>query len=148
MAKGATAHFEGFLVLTEKCSATRLVNVTLLLLDLWQTLVDYPHPPEACLVNYYDDTAKMGLHQDRDEEDFSAPVLSISLGNDCRFRMGGTKRGGKTTSVTLHSGDVVSFGGASRLIYHGVDKIYPGTSTLLAQGGRLNLTLRRVTLPQ
>ena len=118
-----------------------------MLLKLWEDLSGYPHPPEACLVNFYDDDAKMGLHQDRDEQDFEAPVVSISLGNDCRFRIGGVKRGGKTKSLVLRSGDVIAFGGPARLIYHGVDKIYPDTSALLAKGGRLNLTLRRVSSP-
>jgi DNA oxidative demethylase len=93
----------------------------------------------------------MGLHQDRDEKDFAAPVVSISLGDDCRFRIGGTARGGPTRSLKLASGDVIVFGGASRLAFHGVDRLYPGTSTLFAgwlpEGGRINLTLRRVTLP-
>ena len=87
----------------------------------------------------------MGLHQDRDEEEFNAPVVSVSLGDDCLFRIGGTKRGGPTQSIRLKSGDVLILGGASRLRYHGVDRIYPATSTLLKDGGRVNLTLRRVT---
>ena len=115
------------------------------LLNLWSDLADYPHPPEACLVNYYDDVAKMGMHQDRDEEQFEAPVLSVSLGNDCLFRVGGTSRGGKTQSFRLRSGDVMMLAGEARLAFHGVDRIYPDTSPLLKQGGRLNLTLRRVT---
>ena len=116
-----------------------------LLLNLWSDLADYPHPPEACLVNYYDDAAKMGMHQDRDEEQFEAPVLSVSLGNDCQFRVGGTSRGGKTQSFRLRSGDVMMLTGSARLAFHGVDRIYPDTSPLLKQGGRVNLTLRRVT---
>ena len=117
------------------------------LLALWEEVAGFPHPPEACLINFYDSTAKMGLHQDRDESDFSAPVLSVSLGDTCRFRVGGTSRGGKTASIKLESGDVVVLGGAGRLAYHGVDRIYPGTSTLLKNGGRINLTLRRVNPP-
>ena len=116
-----------------------------LLLNLWSDLADYPHPPEACLVNYYDDAAKMGMHQDRDEEQFEAPVLSVSLGNDCLFRVGGTSRGGKTQSFRLRSGDVMMLTNEARLAFHGVDRIYPDTSPLLKQGGRVNLTLRRVT---
>ncbi len=114
---------------------------------VWRDLADYDAPPEACLINYYSDSAKMGLHQDRDEEEFEAPVLSVSLGDDCLFRIGGTARGGKTRSIRLASGDVVLLGGPSRLRYHGVDRIYPRTSTLLKDGGRINLTLRRVTKP-
>ena len=115
------------------------------LLNLWSDLADYPHPPEACLVNYYDDVAKMGMHQDRDEEQFEAPVLSVSLGNDCLFRVGGTSRGGKTQSFRLRSGDVMMLSGEARLAFHGVDRVYQDTSPLLTQGGRVNLTLRRVT---
>ncbi|MGI9366954.1 MAG: alpha-ketoglutarate-dependent dioxygenase AlkB family protein [Rhizobiaceae bacterium] len=115
------------------------------LLDLWAQLCDYPQPPEACLVNYYTDDAKMGLHQDRDEQVHDAPVLSISLGNDCLFRIGGTSRGGKTQSLRLQSGDVLMLSGPSRMAFHGVDRIYPDTSMLLKSQGRINLTLRRVT---
>lgn len=94
----------------------------------------------------------MGLHQDRDETDFSAPVVSISLGDTCRFRLGGTKRSDPTGSMKLSSGDVVILGGEARLAFHGVDRIYPATSTLLndwfPEGGRINLTLRRVSPPR
>lgn len=117
------------------------------LMRLWAAVSGYPHPPEACLVNFYADTAKMGLHQDRDEQDFDAPVVSVSLGDDCLFRVGGTGRRDATTSIRLHSGDVVVLGGDGRLAFHGVDRIYPGTSMLLKSGGRINLTLRRVTKP-
>ena len=115
------------------------------LLDLWNDLSGYSAPPQACLVNFYDSSARMGLHQDRDESDFSAPVLSISLGDACLFRIGGTERGQPTRSFRLESGDIVILGGESRLAFHGVDRIYPTTSTLLKDGGRINLTLRRVT---
>lgn len=115
------------------------------LLNLWDALANYPLPPEACLVNFYDDTAKMGLHQDSDEADFNAPVLSVSLGDTCLFRVGGTERSGKTASLKLKSGDIVLLAGQSRLAFHGVTRTYPGTSTLLKNGGRINLTLRRVT---
>lgn len=115
------------------------------LLALWRDLSGYDHPPEACLVNFYDDTAKMGMHQDRDEADFSAPVLSISLGDTCLFRIGGTDRKDKAVSLKLKSGDIVLLSGKSRLAYHGVTRTYHGTSTLLKNGGRINLTLRRVT---
>jgi alkylated DNA repair protein (DNA oxidative demethylase) len=118
-----------------------------MVLRAWAELVNYPHPPEACLVNLYGPAARMGLHQDRDEEDFSAPVLSLSLGDTCLFRLGGTKRHDATRSFRLASGDALVLGGASRLAFHGVDRIFPGTSTLLPEGGRINLTLRRVTRP-
>jgi alkylated DNA repair protein (DNA oxidative demethylase) len=99
------------------------------------------------LINFYGPTAKMGLHQDRDEADFTAPVVSLSIGDSCLFRIGGLKRGEPTRSFRLNSGDVLVLGGKARLAFHGVDRIYPGTSTLLAEGGRINLTMRRVTRP-
>jgi alkylated DNA repair protein (DNA oxidative demethylase) len=114
------------------------------LVALWEKLAGYPKPPEACLVNFYSDDAKMGLHQDRDEQELGAPVLSISLGNTCLFRVGGLDRKDPTGSFRLSSGDIVLLGGEGRLAFHGVDRIYPGTSTLLKSGGRINLTLRRV----
>jgi alkylated DNA repair protein (DNA oxidative demethylase) len=117
------------------------------LLSIWNALAGYAAPPEACLINYYAAGTKMGLHQDRDEEDFSAPVVSLSLGDSCLFRIGGRKRNDPTRSVRLDSGDAVVLGGDSRLAFHGVDRIESGTSTLLAEGGRINLTLRRVTRP-
>jgi alkylated DNA repair protein (DNA oxidative demethylase) len=117
------------------------------LLDAWRELAGYAHLPEACLVNVYGPAAKMGLHQDRDEQDFSAPVVSLSLGDTCLFRIGGTKRSDPTRSVRLASGDAVVLGGEARLAFHGVDRIMPGTSTLLPEGGRINLTMRRVTRP-
>ncbi len=113
----------------------------------WDDIAQYPHPPEACLINYYGPDAKMGLHQDRDEHDFAAPVVSLSLGDSCLFRLGGKKRGDATRSFRLSSGDALVLSGAARLAFHGVDHIYPGTSTLLAEGGRINLTMRRVTRP-
>lgn len=118
-----------------------------MLLDLWREVSDYQDAPEACLVNFYEPDARMGLHQDLDEKELSAPVLSVSLGDTCLFRIGGTKRGDPTRSLRLASGDVVLLGGEARLAFHGVDRIYPGTSTLLSQGGRINLTLRRVSKP-
>lgn len=117
------------------------------LLDLWDEVTGHPHRPEACLVNFYGPAAKMGLHQDRDEEDFSAPLLSVSLGDSCRFRLGGVERSDPTRSFVLASGDVLVLSGPMRLAHHGVDRILPGTSTLLSGGGRINLTLRRVTKP-
>jgi alkylated DNA repair protein (DNA oxidative demethylase) len=117
------------------------------LLAAWRELAGCDPPPEACLVNVYGPDAKMGLHQDRDEADFDAPVVSLSLGDTCLFRIGGTRRSDPTHSVRLASGDAVVLGGAARLAFHGVDRIMPGTSTLLPEGGRINLTMRRVTLP-
>ena len=117
------------------------------LLSAWNELGGYAHAPEACLINFYAPTAKMGLHQDRDEDDFEAPVVSLSLGDSCLFRVGGHKRGDPTRSFRLHSGDALVLGGAARLAFHGVDRILPGTSTLLPESGRFNLTLRRVSRP-
>lgn len=116
-------------------------------LALWEEITGYAAPPEACLVNFYGAQAKMGLHQDRDEEDFEAPLLSVSLGDTARFRLGGVERGDPTRSFPLASGDVMMLAGPLRLAHHGIDRIVPGTSTLLAEGGRINLTLRRVTRP-
>lgn len=117
------------------------------LIAAWNELGGYRYPPQACLINFYGEAAKMGLHQDRDEEDFDAPVVSLSLGDSCLFRIGGPKRGDPTRSLRLSSGDALVLAGNDRLAFHGVDRIYPGTSTVLAQGGRINLTLRRVTRP-
>ena len=113
-------------------------------MDVWRQVGDAVRGPDCCLVNRYHATARMGLHQDRDEADFRWPVVSVSLGDDAVFRIGGTTRGGPTERVVLRSGDVLVLGGAARLAYHGIDRILPGTSDLLAGGGRVNLTLRVV----
>ena len=97
-------------------------------------------------MNYYAGNARMGLHQDRDEQNLEAPVLSVSLGDTCLFRYGGHSRSDPTGSIKLDSGDVILLSGESRMIFHGVDRIYPGTSALLKDNGRINLTLRRVNL--
>lgn len=122
-----------------------------MLTQAWAELAGYGAPAQACLVNYYAPKARMGLHQDRDEDAFDAPVLSLSLGDTAVFRIGGTQRSDPTTSLKLQSGDALVFGGEARLAFHGIDRIVPGTSTLLPAdwlaGGRINLTLRRVTKP-
>jgi alkylated DNA repair protein (DNA oxidative demethylase) len=117
------------------------------LLDLWAELCAYDSPPEACLVNLYRDGAKMGLHVDADEAAKDAPVLSVSLGDDALFRLGGPKRNDPTTSFRLSSGDVMILSGPARHCFHGIDRIRPGSSTLVPGGGRINLTLRRVRAP-
>ena len=116
-----------------------------LLLQLWQDVAGYPAPPEACLVNYYALGAKMGSHRDEDEEEIRALVVSVSLGDDATFHIGGLQRTAPKRRLLLRSGDVVVLAGDTRMAYHGVDRIHAGTSGLLAEGGRLNLTLRRVT---
>lgn len=113
-------------------------------LRVWGEVTGLERTPDCCLVNYYTGTARMGLHQDRDEADFSWPVLSISLGDAALFRIGNIDRGGKTESVWLETGDVAVMGGPARLRHHGIDRIRPGTSRLLPEGGRINLTLRVV----
>lgn len=115
-------------------------------LDIWRRYAGCDRMPDCCLVNYYGEGARMGLHQDRDEGDFSFPVVSVSLGDDALFRVGGRDRKDPTESIWLSSGDVVVMGGAARLAYHGIDRLRFGSSTLLPKGGRLNLTLRVVDL--
>lgn len=115
------------------------------LLALWTELSGYPAPPEACLINHYEPGTRLGSHVDADEEETAAPVLSVSLGDDAIFHVGGLKRADPKRKLTLRSGDVVILGGSSRLAYHGLDKILPATSSLVPWGGRINLTLRRVT---
>jgi DNA oxidative demethylase len=114
------------------------------LLDIWSQVSNYPHPPQACLVNLYKDGAKMGLHVDASEQAKDAPVVSISLGDTAIFRLGGPQRGGKTASFRLASGDVMVLGGPSRHCYHGIDRVLLGSSTLIDGGGRINLTMRVV----
>ncbi len=120
-----------------------------MLLELWNDVAGYQAGPEACLINIYGADAKMGLHRDEDEADFSAPVVSVSLGDTARFRIGGLTRKAPTRSFDLESGDVVVLGGESRLAFHGVDRVKPGTSPLnlgcVPGAARINLTLRRVT---
>ena len=113
-------------------------------LRVWREVTGLEREPECCLINFYGEGARMGMHRDCDEANFDWPVVSISLGDDALFRIGNLQRGGRTESVWLHSGDVVVMGGSARLAYHGVDRIKFGTSDLLRDGGRINLTLRVV----
>ncbi len=120
-------------------------------LAVWRALASYPAPPEACLINLYDADARMGLHQDRDETALEAPVVSISLGASARFRIGGPSRDGSTRGLVLESGDVAVLAGAARLSFHGIDRVSAGSSPLTGlpeRIERINLTLRRVTLPE
>ncbi|RFB01509.1 alpha-ketoglutarate-dependent dioxygenase AlkB [Parvularcula marina] len=115
---------------------------------LWADLLPGAPPPQCCLLNHYQDTAKMGLHRDADEKDQDTPILSVSLGAPARFRIGGAKRGGPTRSVVLGTGDVIILSGPSRRFYHGIDRLLPADDLFapdLGFDGRLNLTLRRVT---
>ncbi|MDP4023087.1 alpha-ketoglutarate-dependent dioxygenase AlkB [Methylobacterium sp. NEAU 140] len=127
-------------------------------LRAWAALAGFPAEPEACLINLYAPGARMGLHQDRDEAELSAPVVSLSLGAPALFRYGGPRRGDPTRSVRLMPGDALVMGGPARLIHHGIDRLYPADDLLaddpltedplpglLPAGGRCNLTLRRVT---
>lgn len=114
--------------------------------EIWTDVTGIDRTPDCCLINFYRGNARMGLHQDKDEGDFSWPVVSISLGDEALFRMGGIERSDKTESIWLSSGDIVVLTGEARLAFHGVDRIKQGSSQLLAQGGRLNLTLRIVDL--
>jgi alkylated DNA repair protein (DNA oxidative demethylase) len=117
------------------------------LVQLWDELTGYPAPPECCLVNLYRDRARMGPHQDKDEAARDAPVLSISLGDSALFRIGGTRRRDPSRSFLLESGAIVILGGDARMCFHGIDRVLHGTSGLVPGGGRINLTLRRVTRP-
>lgn len=118
-----------------------------MLQSLWDDVTGYCAPPEACLINWYKDGAKMGQHVDNDERDIRAPVVSVSLGDPAMFRLGGPKRGGPTHGIKLFSGDVIVLAGEARLCHHGVSKIYSGESALVPRGGRVNLTMRRVNPP-
>jgi DNA oxidative demethylase len=119
------------------------------LLDLWHQVTSSKFLPEACLINVYDrPKARMGQHVDGDEDDMTAPIVSVSLGNNVIFRIGGLKRSDPTQSIELETGDVIVMGGLSRRAYHGIDRVKPDTSDLWPGGGRINLTLRRVSKPQ
>lgn len=117
------------------------------LLGVWGSVCAYPAPPEACLINIYGPESRLGLHVDADEQDSTAPVLSVSLGAEAVFRIGGPRRQDPTRTLRLRSGDVLLLAGEARACFHGVDRIVPGSSNLLPSGGRVNVTLRRVTRP-
>lgn len=135
---------KGYRYIDRHPAGTPWPAIPALALDVWNIVAGSARAPDCCLVNFYDSRARMGLHQDRDEADFSQPVVSISLGDEALFRIGGTQRGGKTQSLWLASGDVLVLEGESRLAYHGVDRVRAGSSSLLPEGGRINLTLRVV----
>jgi alkylated DNA repair protein (DNA oxidative demethylase) len=99
--------------------------------------------PDACLINRYALGAKMGLHQDRDEQDQYAPIVSVSLGLPAVFLWGGRRRSDAVRRVALENGDVVVWGGPARFIYHGIAPLKAGTHPLTGDA-RLNLTFRKV----
>lgn len=113
-------------------------------LAIWRDVSGWDGDPDCLLVNFYREGAKMGMHRDADENEWAAPVVSVSLGDPARFRMGGLNRKDPTEAVELNSGDVLMMGGPARLAYHGVDRIRFGVSPLLKEGGRINLTMRVV----
>ena len=113
-------------------------------LAVWRAVSGVEADPDSCLVNLYREGARMGMHQDRDEEDFSFPVVSISLGDEALFRVGSVEKGGPTASLWLRSGDVAVMAGVARLVHHGIDRLREGSSTLIPGGGRINVTLRVV----
>lgn len=98
--------------------------------------------PDSCLINIYAPGSKMGLHQDKDETDFSQPIVSVSLGLPATFMFGGAKRSNKSVHIPLQHGDVVVWGGESRRYYHGVAAIRPNQHPLVGNR-RINLTLRK-----
>jgi alkylated DNA repair protein (DNA oxidative demethylase) len=100
--------------------------------------------PDACLINFYRPESRMGLHQDRDERDFSQPIVSLSFGAEGLFRVGGIKRRDPSRTIRLHHGDALVFGGPARLLHHGIDRILPGDHPRLGPS-RLNLTFRRAS---
>jgi DNA oxidative demethylase len=118
-------------------------------LKIWTDTTGEKEPANLCLVNFYGAGAKLGLHQDKGDASLAAPVLSISLGDDAIFAFGTESRRSSLRRLELRSGDVLWFADQSRLIYHGVERIRPGTSNLLKavgfpEGGRINITLRRI----
>ena len=119
-------------------------NVPEALQEIWRRLGSVDRRPDCCLVNYYGEGARMGLHQDKDEGDFAWPVVSVSLGDDALFRVGGLNRSDPTRSTWITSGDIAVLGGPARLAFHGIDRIRFGSSPLLEKGGRINVTMRVV----
>lgn len=98
--------------------------------------------PDACLINRYEPGARMGLHQDRDEQDMNAPIVSISLGLEARFLFGGSQRADPVRRLALRHGDAVVWGGPARLFFHGIAPLKPGAHPVLGPA-RINLTFRR-----
>jgi alkylated DNA repair protein (DNA oxidative demethylase) len=99
--------------------------------------------PDACLINFYGADAKMGLHQDKDERDFSQPIVTISLGDAADFLIGGAQRSDRPQVLRVESGDVLLMGPPSRMLFHGVRRIHAGTSPVAGFAGRYSLTFRK-----
>lgn len=118
------------------------------LIDLAQSLAakvgEQSYRPDTCLINFYPQGGRLGLHQDNTERNLKPCIISLSLGDDAIFQIGGTKRSDPTRELLLRSGDALILHGESRLAFHGIKRIIPGTSNLLKNGGRLNLTIRQV----
>jgi DNA oxidative demethylase len=102
----------------------------------------YEFKPDACLINRYEPGAKLSLHQDRDEQDFTAPIVSVSLGLPAVFLFGSTKRTGPIRRMQLESGDVAVWGGPGRLVFHGIAALREGEHALTGRA-RINLTFRK-----
>lgn len=105
-----------------------------------------PLRPESALINWYDEDSQLGLHQDRTEST-DAPVVSISIGDDCVFIIGGPQRSDPKRKIILKSGDVLVMGAEHRFVFHGVERIVPGTAPIelgFEQAGRFNITVRQV----
>ena len=133
---------EGYRYTEHYADSDRWPDIPVSVLDVWRSVSGEDRDPDSCLVNFYGEGTRMGLHQDKDEVDFSWPVVSISLGDEALFRVGGQSRKDPTQSRWLRSGDVAVLAGDARLAFHGIDRIKFESSDLLPDGGRINLTLR------
>lgn len=142
---GWVADRDGYRYAPQQPDGTPWPPIPFAFLRLWRAVTGDARDPDSALFNFYGEGARMGLHQDRDEADLTRPVVSLSLGDQGLFRVGGTGRRDPTRSVWLSSGDVVVMAGPARMLFHGVDRIRFGSSTLLDRGGRLNVTLRVAT---
>ena len=141
---GWYSDLRGYRYIAEHPSGSAWPPIPSSIMGVWDSVSRCERQPDCCLVNRYVQGSKMGMHRDCDEANFEFPVVSISLGDSALFRIGNLVRGGRTESLWLRSGDVVVMGGEGRLAYHGVDRIEFGSSGLLRNGGRINLTLRVV----
>lgn len=114
-----------------------------LAIKIAKSVGEFDYKPQSCLINYYQKSGKLGIHQDNTEHNLLPAIISISLGDDAIFAIGGKKYSDPVSEITLKSGDVFVLHGDSRLFFHGIKKIIP-SSNLLKNGGRLNLTIRQV----